>query len=126
MDQQIYDDGDRSISLFVRSGGAPSNTNFVDYYVDGGFNFTGFIPNRQFDVAGIAVARSHVSDVYSDAQVAQGSLPLTAETVIEATYKAQIAPWWSVQPDVQYIVTPSGQQGSQNAVVLGVRTSVSF
>jgi len=126
MDQQIYLHGAEAISLFVRSGGAPSNTNFVDYYVDGGFNFTGFIPGRLLDVGGIAVARSHVSDQFSDSQVAQGNPPSTAETVIEATYKAQIAPWWSIQPDVQYIITPSSVQGSQNAFVLGVRTSVAF
>jgi porin len=126
MDQQIYQDGEKTVSLFVRSGGAPSNTNFVDYYVDGGFNFSGFIPGRQDDVAGIAVARSHVSNDFSDSQIAQGGGPSTAETVVEATYKIQIAPWWSVQPDVQYIVTPSGVEGSKNATVLGVRTSVAF
>ncbi len=126
MDQQIYLHGAETISLFVRSGGAPSNTNFVDYYVDGGFNFTGFVPGRLYDVGGIAVARSHVSDQFSDSQIAQGNPPSTAETVIEATYKAQIAPWWSIQPDVQYIVTPSGVEGSKNAVVLGLRTSVAF
>ena len=126
MDQQIYAHGGEGISLFVRSGGAPSNVNFVDYYVDGGFNFTGFIPGRYDDVAGIAVARSHVSDPFSDSQVAQGNPPSTAETVVEATYKVQIAPWWSVQPDVQYIFTPSGVQGSKNATVLGLRTSVAF
>jgi porin len=126
MDQQIYLHGAEAISFFVRSGGAPSNTNFVDYYVDGGFNFSGFIPGRDQDVAGLAVARSHVSDQYSDAQIAQGNPPSTAETVIEATYKIQISPWWSVQPDVQYIVTPSGVLGSNNATVLGLRTSVAF
>lgn len=126
MDQQIYSKGGQVISLFVRSGGAPSNTNFVDYYAEGGFNFTGFVPGRDSDIAGLAVARSHVSSDYSDAQVLEGGSPLTAETVIEATYKVQIAPWWSVQPDLQYIITPSGVEGSQNAVVLGVRTSVAF
>jgi porin len=126
MDQQIYSHGGQTVSMFVRSGGAPSNTNFVDYYVDGGFNFTGFVPGRDSDVAGLAVARSHVSDSFSDSQVAQGSLPSSAETVVEATYKAQIAPWWSVQPDFQYIFTPSGVQGSRDAVVLGVRSSVAF
>jgi porin len=126
MDQQIYQQGAEGISLFVRSGGAPSNTNFVDYYVEGGFNFTGFIPGRDNDVAGIAVARSHVSDQYSDSQVLLGNPPSTAETVIEATYKVQVAPWWTIQPDMQYIVTPSGVEGSQNAFVLGVRTSVAF
>jgi porin len=126
LDQQLYSNDNRVISFFVRSGGAPSNTNFVDFYVEGGFNFTGFVPGRGNDVAGLAVARSHVSGDYSDAQVAAGNLPLTAETVIEATYKVQLAPWWSVQPDFQYIVTPSGVEGSPNAVVLGLRTSVAF
>jgi porin len=126
MDQQIYAHGAHGISLFVRSGGAPSNTNLVDYYVDGGFNFTGFIPGRDSDIAGLAVARSHVSDQFSDSQEEQGLPPTSAETVIEATYKAQIAPWWSVQPDLQYIFTPSGVQGSHDALVLGVRSSVAF
>ncbi len=126
MDQQIYQHGEEGISLFVRSGGAPSNTNFVDYYVDGGFNFTGFIPGRYYDVAGIAVARSHVSEDYSNSQISQGNPPSSAETVIEATYKVQVAPWWSIQPDFQYIINPSGVQGSYNATVIGLRTTVAF
>jgi porin len=126
LDQQIYTDGEKTISLFIRSGGAPSDTNFVDYYVDGGFNFTGFVPGRLYDVAGIAVARSHVSSDYSASQIVQGSPLSTAETVVEATYKIQLAPWWSFQPDAQYIVTPSGVQGSPDAIVIGIRTSVAF
>jgi porin len=127
MDQQIYANADdQAISLFVRSGGAPSNVNFVDWYVEGGFNFNGFIPGRKDDIAGIAVGRSHVSDNFSDAQIEQGNLPYTAETVIEATYKVQMAPWWTIQPDIQYIVTPGGEQGVEDAVVLGLRTTVAF
>lgn len=126
LDQQIYSSADRTISFFVRSGGAPANTNFIDYYVDSGFNFSGFIPGRDSDVAGIAVARSHVSDEFSDAQVAMGNLSLTAETVVEATYKVQVAPWWSIQPDVQYILTPSGVHGSPDALVIGLRTNIAF
>jgi porin len=126
MDQQIYLHGAQAISLFVRSGGAPSNTNFVDYYAEGGFNFTGFVPGRFNDVAGIAVARSHVSNNFSDASVLEGGLPYTAETVIEATYKVQLNLWWTVQPDIQYIITPSGSQYSHNATVLGLRSSIAF
>ncbi len=126
MDQQLYTHGAEAISMFVRAGGAPSNTNFVDYYVDGGFNFTGFIPGRDLDVAGIAVARSHVSDDFSASQEAQDLPGSTAETVLEATYKYQVAPWWSIQPDFQYIITPSGVAGSHNATVLGLRMSVAF
>lgn len=126
VDQQIYSQGSKIMTIFTRCGGAPPNINFVDYYVDGGFNFTGFIPGRVNDVAGLSIARSRVSPDYSASQVAQGNPPSTAETVLEATYKVQLAPWWSVQPDVQYIVTPSGVQGSKNAIVLGLRTIVAF
>jgi porin len=126
LDQQIYSNNSRIISFFVRSGGAPSNTNFVDYYIESGFNFTAFIPGRDNDVAGIAMARSHVSGDYSESQIEQGNPPSTAETVIEATYKMQLAPWWSIQPDVQYIITPSGVEGSHNALALGMRTTVAF
>jgi porin len=127
MDQQIYSKADQAISFFVRSGGAPSNTNFVDWYAEGGFNFTGFIPGRASDVAGLAVARSHVSRDFSDSEIAEGENPFTAETVVEATYKIQVAPWWTIQPDFQYIFTPGGEEGVvQDAVVLGLRTTVAF
>jgi porin len=126
MDQQLYTHDKETITYFLRSGGAPSNTNFVDWYIDSGFNFTGFIPGRDSDVAGLAVARSHVSDQFSASQVAQGNPLSTAETVIEATYRFQLAPWWQLQPDFQYIITPSGVEGSHNATVLGLRTVVNF
>jgi porin len=127
VDQQIYLHGQQAVSLFSRFGYAPNDVNAIDWYYDGGFNFTGFVPGRKNDVAGIAVARSHFSGNYSDFQVAaNGTNAYDAETVLEATYKAQITPWWTVQPDFQYIFTPSGQEGSKNAAVIGVRTSVAF
>ena len=126
LDQQIYSQDSRIVSYFVRSGGAPPDTNFVDYYIESGFNFTAFIPGRDNDVGGIAVARSHVSDDYSESQILRGNPPSTAETVIEATYKVQLAPWWTLQPDLQYIITPSGVEGSHDATVLGLRTTVAF
>ena len=126
VDQQLYADGPRNITIFARPGGAPSNSNFVDYYVDGGFNFTGFLPGRDKDIAGIAVGRSHVSKDFSNAQVAEGHAPYSAETYLEATYKLQLTPWWNVQPDFQYVITPSGEAGSHNATIIGVRTYVLF
>ena len=41
------------------------------------------------------------------------------ETVVEVFYKAQITPLLSVQPDLQYIVSPSGIH--RDALVAGVR-----
>jgi porin len=126
IDQQLFSRDSQAISLFFLGGGAPSSVNIVDWYVDGGCNFTGFIPGRANDVAGLAFAHSEVSSDYSDSQVLQGSAPYTSESFVETTYKVQIAPWWSIQPDVQYYFTPSGVQGSHNAVVLGLSTNVTF
>ena len=126
IDQDLLKSGGRTVSSFLRVGGAPSDANFVDFYVDGGFNFTGFIPGRIRDVAGVAVAYSSVSDDYSRSQKALGQPGSSAETVFEATYKVNIAPWWSVQPDLQYVFNPSGVDGSHDALVLGLRTTVTF
>ena len=44
---------------------------------------------------------------------------------MEGTYQIEFAPWLSLQPDVQYVIHPSGTNIA-NALVLGARTSVSF
>ncbi len=126
IDQQLCVCDAGTVSFFVRAAGAPGNVNLIDYYCDGGCNFAGFVPKRPNDIAGLAVARSHISPAYSAAQVEQGFLPYIAETFFEASYRVQLEPWWSIQPAVQYIVTPSAEQGSKNATVLGLRTNVAF
>ncbi len=126
VDQELLKSAGKTVGLFVRGGYAPGDANFVNYYIDGGFNFTGFVPNRPADVAGLAVAHSKVSDDFSRADRAQGGPGASAETVFEATYRVQIAPWWNVQPDLQYVFNPSGEHGSRDALVLGVRSSVLF
>jgi len=125
-DQQVYNKEDRSISIFARGGFAPAQYSFVDGYLDAGFNFTGFVPNRPQDIAGIALAYSPVSGDYSNAQVVQGGSAYSKETVLEATYQIHLTPWCNIQPDVQYIITPSGQVGSPNALVVGIRSSINF
>ncbi len=126
VDQDLYKARGRTISGFLRVGGAPTDVNFVSFYVDGGINFTGFVPGRRRDVAGVAVAHSSISDEYSRNSRAQGGTGFSSETVLETTYRVTLAPWWSVQPDLQYIFNPSGASGSHDALVLGMRTAVTF
>ena len=126
VDQDLYKSGGKIISGFLRVGGAPEDVNFVNFYVDGGVNFTGFVPGRLRDTAGVAVGYSAISDDYSRSDRAQGGTGFTSETVVEATYRVTLAPWWSVQPDLQYIFNPSGARGSHDALVLGMRTSLTF
>lgn len=128
IDQQVWKEESKILSVFARGGYAPSDINVVNPYIDMGLNLIGFVPRRDNDVAGIGLARSFISGPYSAFnQAANGAAStMTAETVIEATYKFQIAPWWTIQPDFQYIFTPSAVNGSRDAAILGLRTSVVF
>ena len=58
----------------------------------------------------------------------------SSETFIEATYQYQVAPWWQIQPDVQYVINPGGGLVNPNAnnrrvgdeAVFGIRTNITF
>ena len=133
---------DQGLNLFTRIGGAPSDINPVDFYVDGGATYQGLIPGRDGDVAGIAVGYAHVSSdlkgLDEDARMFSGmNTPVEDyEVVIEFVYSAQVTPWWLVQPDVQYLVHPGGNAADPgdptglsavpDSFVLGIRSTFTF
>lgn len=78
-----------------------------------GLVYTGLIPRRDADVMGAGVAW---------AELYQGGTG--QETVIEAYYRARITPRVSLQPDVQYIASPSGIYS--DSLVTGVRFELTW
>jgi len=48
------------------------------------------------------------------------------EIAVEMTYYADITPWWSIQPDIQYIIHPGGSSELPNAFMIGLRSSLTF
>jgi porin len=76
-----------------------------------GIVYTGFIPQRDEDVLGAGI---------SWAELFQGGT--NQETVFELFYKVQLTPGLSLQPDIQYIATPSGIH--RDALAAGVRFQV--
>jgi porin len=56
----------------------------------------------------------------------EGLNPAGAEMVLEATYQCQVTPWFIVQPDIQYILNPSGSTSLANAFVIGGRCAIVF
>jgi porin len=121
------------LGVFVRAMGAPGDRNLAEVFADGGLTYKGLF-GRDNDTAGIGVGWLKISGVASAADKAAGVPPRTAETVVELTYQAQLAPWWIVQPDFQYVFNPSGGVLNPNgsgqkvgsAAVLGLRTTVTF
>lgn len=83
-----------------------------DSYV-GGLVYRGLIAERDEDVVGAGVAW---------AELFQGGT--NQETVVEVFYKAQVTPRVTIQPDLQYITSPSGIY--RNSLVAGVRFELSM
>ena len=142
IDQGIWQDkgAGRNFGVFARFGGAPSNRNLVSLYGDLGFNFQGLFASRANDVFGVAIAVAQISSraqaLDRDARAFSGvDSPIRdSEMTIEATYRVQTTPWWTLQPDLQFIRHPGGDvalntqptKAVPNALVLGVRSAVLF
>ena len=85
------------------------------------FGYTGITPSRADDQIGLSFASANFGDPYRQCQALIGDTIGKREVVIEAAYSAVIAPWLSVQPDVQYVINPGGKTGLRDAVVIGLR-----
>jgi porin len=98
--------------LFRTGHARPDNRNLSDFFIEGGLTWTGIIPGRSHDIAGLAFARAGIGAAAidcSEALVASGGATLPygpGETVIEAAYRAQLTPWLKLQLDLQYVVNP--------------------
>jgi len=112
----------KGLGIFTHIGISRRTSGFINFYIDGGLSYKGLILTRDNDVLGVAVAYGHLSNNLQDNK--GRSLP-GYEIVLEATYQIELAPWLSLQPDLQYVIHPSGTDIA-NALVLGARTTVSF
>ncbi len=133
---------DEGVSVFLRVGGEPlADRNLLTFYLDTGIADKGMLPGREDDVAGLAFAYGAIgSDAAALDRDRRAFIPgypvRDYEAVAELTYRAQLTPWWTLQPDLQYIIHPGGNIPSpfapaatkpvKNALVLGLRTTLKF
>ena len=112
----------QGLGAFTHIGLSPQNFSFINFYIDGGLAYKGLIPSRDNDVLGVAVAYGHLTN---DPQDSRGRSNPGYEIVLETTYEVELASWLSLQPDLQYVIHPSGTN-IPNALVLAARTTLSF
>ena len=132
---------ERGLDAFLRVGANPSGRNLVGWYVDAGLALRGALDARPADVMGLAFGFARIGDAARardrDAlSLAGATTPVRDfEAVLELTYVALIAPWWTLQPDLQLIFHPGANAANprdanraviKDAVVLGLRTTVTF
>ncbi len=142
VDQTVWRDvsGDRDVAVFLRGGGGPSDRNEIELYADAGLNFKGLIPSRTDDVFGVAAAVAEIGPRARalDADVKRFSgiySPIRdEESVVELMYRYQLTPWWTLQPDLQFVRHPGGgvPQPSDplrripDAFILGLRSAILY
>lgn len=117
----LIDRSGRKVDAFVRLGTATGRYNMFDRFASGGLKFSGWVPGRDQDEFGVAVAAAFTSDSWRTATGGGAS-----EVAVEATYRAQLAPWLAVQPNIHYIHRPSADPAIADALVIGLRAEASF
>lgn len=107
-------DSTQSVNVFTRIMAAPDDRNLISFSVNSGVTLKAPFQGRDSDTAGLGFGVARVSSFTSalaqDQVVATGiPTPIpSVETFIEATYLYQVAPWWQLQPDFQYVFRPGG------------------
>lgn len=113
-----------ALTAFAQLGLGDSRVNQVGRYLGGGFTLTAPFTGRPQDEVGLAVAAAVNGSHYQRARGAPAG-PATAETTPEVTYLAQFGSWFALQPDVQYVIHPGKTPATRNALVSGLRITVS-
>ena len=110
MERNGYDQG---LSIFSTVAYAPQEEiNQFPFFYSGGFGYRGLLPSRGNDITVLGLLVGEFSD----------DLPgQDYEMVIELSYNIKIAKWLQVQPDLQYVINPSGLDEIDNAFVIGFR-----
>jgi len=132
----------KGIGFFARTSVSPSDRNLISFYIDGGFQVSGFSAARPDDRFGIAMTYARISDATREYDCDVRSFtgiqsPVRDfEAVLEMTYIAMAAPGVAVQPVFQYVIHPGGGVADPNdptqmrrikdAAVFGVRTTITF
>jgi porin len=133
-------DSPQSVGVFARVMGAPGDRNLVDLGVNAGVTLKAPFKGRDNDVVGLAVGYAKIGssaqglDQDTASFSTAGYPQRSAETVVEATYQYQVAPWWQLQADFQYFFRPAGgipnpsnpSERLHNEAVVGLRTIVNF
>ncbi len=105
---RVRDAGNKGLTLFGGVSYANQTTNFMPFYTFGGLIYTGLIPRRDDDTTGFSVSCGRVSSELAKTQRLQGVAPQTSETIMELNYAVHVTKWFTFQPNVQYVVRPSG------------------
>ncbi len=109
INQIVWRKEEKQIETFLQLSASSPNINNNFFYTGVGCNLIKFFLPKYEDVLGLGIAHAHFTNSNN-----------RHETVIELTYKLQFGEHIFVQPDLQYIVNPSGTEEKLPNAFVGI------
>lgn len=110
---------DRGLHGFFQYGWADEDVSEFAQHIAGGLVWSGPLPGRDDDSAGLYASFVDLSDA-PEAKF-DGD-----EFMLDTYYRVQVTPAVFIQPELQFIIDPSGRSDIDDALVAGVRVGFSL
>ena len=119
IDQMVVrEDEDQGLGIFSRLGVGERDRSRFHWVLDTGLSYTGLFSSRDEDVATLGFAYGkHSSEI---------TTVKSHESVLELTYNYQLSPTFYIQPDIQWINHPSGDDTVGDGWAIGLRVGLAF
>jgi len=122
-DQLIFPEDTKTnqgLGLFLQVATAPGNQNLIDLFYAFGINYKGIFPKREQDILFLGFLNSMMNDNL----VATGFEK--NRSLIELNYALRLGEYFTIQPDLQYIINPGAQPQLEDALMGLLRFSINF
>jgi porin len=109
----------------LRAGLAEPRFNPVHHYVGAAVTASHLSASRPGDSLGLGAAWAHLGEEYRALRNFDGQPATAAETTFELVYRAELTPWLSLLPNLQFVRAPGADPRVDNAWVAGLRFEIS-
>lgn len=116
----------RGLSTFFVMELFPENYNKIPFFYDTGIIYRGISAKRPRDYISLGFAYGRYSRRLQQKEQLQNMPTQTYEENIELNYCIYLTKWFFLQPDIQYVIRPSGYTAIPNAWVFGAQMSLTF
>lgn len=114
-DQMLYN-GENKLAVFMQTGLSPYRKNDNYFYFGTGLNYSGLFTENGEDILGLGIAFAGLHNKN-----------FNNETTLELSYFVNLTENISVQPDIQYVMNPSGtEEILDNALAATLRMGINF
>ncbi len=117
----IVGNADRGIILFGRAGFSDGTSTPYDGGWQAGLTASGVFASRPESQISLGVNQAFLSNRFRQNGADNGQFIRPHETGLELTYSDNLAPWLSVQPDLQYVWNGERGPATSQTVVIGLR-----